>query len=50
MTCLLGEGGLFICFLLLLKTGLDLRVEKWEAGEDSQLVFSDQRARGNGVT
>ena len=36
-----------ICFILLL---LDLRMEKWQAGEDSQLVFPDQRARGNGVT
>ena len=50
ITGLLEEWGLFICFLLLHKTGLDMRAEKWEAGEDSQFVFPDQRARGNGVT
>ena len=37
--CLFKERGLFVCFLLLSKTGLDLKAGSGKAGEGNQLTF-----------
>ena len=39
MMCLFKERGLFVCFLLLSKTGLDLKAGSGKAGEGNQLTF-----------